>query len=1232
MDAFNDVFMSDPFLSLDHDLDDVSEVIRSNIIGEKRGVFDASRTPSPQYLHDSEVFVRISQPHGSERLKGKHIDQIVSLLQDSDVVNGCDPMENFQHFHSPSPSFHHQEPHSPFQHHAHNLAGSNVFIGSANEIHDSQDVNMHFAHEEIAQDAHNQPYFFPNQTQLQHSPTTSIGHTAINLFPHVSTQISGNQMVSPQMSEEFIPAEESVMPDDILQYSSPSGDHQMGQHYPFETQISMESADGSSEYLSHVAPMSTNYMPTADVEHQNGYAHHQQNAFQVQQQYVKQEITLGQMHSSASSPSTSAHNTKTELIRMLLEMTPSELESLRRRPSTSVAATQPQPIPPSDPPPPAISTGVVTSPEKRPTKKAKPKLPKKLSIVVDEQMHMHSAPQSSQLSPISPSLLSPNFLSSGNTSLAEWKDEDDSDTENDSMHASMPRKGAKTERRTAHNLIEKKYRCSINDRITHLKEMLSTEETKLSKSATLRKAIEHISELRSHNADLMKENNRLQSILESAGIQASPPPLLMRPAKMEHVLISSGATSRETSESPQSYPSSNDSPSRQTVNKKVSRQMMMGSRVTLSVFMFVMLAFNPISLFFSSELPTARGNSMDDSFHENLHHRTLRSVSDDSPFDVDSRGLADNGENSQWWKVPAVRHTVIWLLNTFIVVLVLMRLLVYGEPVADRRSPAWNTFLSTKQQASRAVNVGNYKEAQRQLRDCLQILSRPLSATGGLEELLSFTWHVIRHILNGIWIGRWFSRRQRSATQPVAVVCRSHAATALVYHQLHQLHLIGVNGIELSSLGGLNLALSAVNLAESAGISKDGITHRLRADIYITAAFRVKLCLPNFLGTITYAYFMRRGRRHARKAQSVEGADLRSIQWIFHPLARNFLSNKQVLSEVLLNSGNNQATYKPFALLGVNSMSPRPMEILTSAFKVHLLALLMKQLSMLDTDICVTDFIEISHLLLDICTSESVCQSTISYARDSCMADWNDGAASKGDEVCTWWTHLITCGLYWRHGDNAHAQQHYALVRKCPALLLNNNIALAVGLAFCTRKMCYDDSSKKNFTDLCWGHAQKSLSHLEKEDFPTMRHTSAIVSLMQKLVRGITYEWIMMSVLDIWNNKLTDEPCWEQCAPSPMRRLYHTVFLQFTALGEYCDPKKVMTFKLLGRALTGGNPITTWYMLQSLFADNPTDDRKLKVANIKNKSKEANSLTKFHSQFDVIRRLRRDFYTRCNLN
>ena len=47
MDASENLFVADPFLSLDVDLDDLSDVIRRNAIDEKLGRFDKSQTPSP---------------------------------------------------------------------------------------------------------------------------------------------------------------------------------------------------------------------------------------------------------------------------------------------------------------------------------------------------------------------------------------------------------------------------------------------------------------------------------------------------------------------------------------------------------------------------------------------------------------------------------------------------------------------------------------------------------------------------------------------------------------------------------------------------------------------------------------------------------------------------------------------------------------------------------------------------------------------------------------------------------------------------------------------------------------------------------------------------------------------------------------------------------------------------------------------------------------------------------
>ncbi|CAI4232416.1 unnamed protein product [Auanema sp. JU1783] len=727
----------------------------------------------------------------------------------------------------------------------------------------------------------------------------------------------------------------------------------------------------------------------------------------------------------------------------------------------------------------------------------------------------------------------PSAVATRVTRDQKWKEDDMSDGDDEQQEEMPTRRGPKTERRTAHNLIERKYRCSINDRIQHLKTILGGEDTKLSKSATLRKAIEHISNLEHENAALKTENLRLTSLLISNKIEI--PPIHHLPPLSPTFSNSASTSGIESLESPDT-----NSPSSPIFSMKGNTKPKMDQvRLSIFAFMLAMLIWNPASFLAGSVAAS----------QEPVIHNSLpiggRVLQNDEVFDP--------YYTENWWQTNIIRPGFVWSVNIFVVFCVLIRLLVYGEPVQDFKSRSWLTFLSFRQRARIETDAGNVKEAMRLYMECLQILERPLPSAG-LDSLLSVLWQIVRHTLNSLWIGRWFSRRKRNDLKPVTVVCKSHAHTALIYHKLHQLLLLGVDETH-GSVSGLYLCLSAVNLAESAGVSVDGLPRSVMADIYIAAALRTRLCLYSPFAKIISMYFFRRARRHVRRSE--ENA-VNGLAWLFHPLSKSFLSNPETL-EALLTSSSRHASFTS------ENLDVSPVSKLRSHFKLHLIQLLSSELSGdLEEEI---DVIDVSRLLLSMSTGGGTPKKE---------NDWNcDTTVADGDPLCSWWTHVLTCALLWRQGRNELAKKHYTVVRQCPKELLAEPLALAVGHAFCARKICIEDRNNAQFGKFVFVHCQSALETMRI----VHRKEDSQIQEIQDLLSVHSYEWVLSSLLDAWRTDLkAEQPYWTQIPKFDFRILYQEATNHYVHISDRTidnSGARTLVYHLTCRMLNGANPIET---------------------------------------------------------
>ncbi|CAB1448095.1 unnamed protein product [Pleuronectes platessa] len=449
----------------------------------------------------------------------------------------------------------------------------------------------------------------------------------------------------------------------------------------------------------------------------------------------------------------------------------------------------------------------------------------------------------------------------------------------------LPHKG---EKRTAHNAIEKRYRSSINDKILELKDLVSGAEAKLNKSAVLKKAIDYIRYLQQTNQKLKQENMALKMVAQkNKSLKDLVAMEVDGPADVKNELPTPPASDvgSPTSFSHCGSDSEPDSP--------------MGEETTPATG----------AVDKSTASSSAGGISSAGSAAAGTAHHAGRSV----------LGVDIAAESWGWmdWMLPTI---LVWLLNGILVSGVLIRLLVYGEPVTRPHSGSSVLFWRHRKQADLDLARGDYAQASQNLWTCLKALGRPLPISQ-LDLACAALWSLLRFCLQRVWVGRWLAARAgglRSDRPLQEDACKSSRDAALVYHRLHQLHMTGkLNGSHLSAV---HMALSAVNLAECSGSCLPVAT---LAEVYVSAALRVKASLPRILHFTSRAFLS-----SARQAcLSTSGSVPPAMQWLCHPLGHRFF----VDGDWAIRSTPKESIYSQAG----NTVDP--LAQVTQAFREHLL-------------------------------------------------------------------------------------------------------------------------------------------------------------------------------------------------------------------------------------------------------------------------------------------------------
>lgn len=438
-------------------------------------------------------------------------------------------------------------------------------------------------------------------------------------------------------------------------------------------------------------------------------------------------------------------------------------------------------------------------------------------------------------------------------------------------------------KRSTHNAIERRYRTSINDKIVELKNILVGAAGKLNKSGILKRSIDKIYALEDENHDLREENARLRELLNNPntiGENSTLKDLLLQKtihqkkrythSSMDYANETNRNTPPPTSDesNPSLSPNRSDSGSmpsspladeeitteiytrtekteppykrtRRSTAKAAENRTRRGtsthSKLALCAFMLAIITINPLA-------NLLRASGVSSKYEENHEFATTARRT------ILSENFTDNFFSTMWQFIS--ESAVVCTVNAIILIICMIKLLVYGDPIMSSESVAAEEYVKQKQTAEKEFSAGNGEMAFLAHEKCLGMFGVCLPQTW--FDLITMTlWQFLRSCLHRIGIGTWLSRKCGGLFCAMEIrtdALKSARELALILNRLNQIHLTQ----KMKSGYGMFLSMFSVNMAE---VAVD-IPALDMIDIYLTAALRCRRNYPYGLSLVCSRYFI----------------------------------------------------------------------------------------------------------------------------------------------------------------------------------------------------------------------------------------------------------------------------------------------------------------------------------------------------------------------------------------